>query len=159
MRKIHTVLLVLLITVSCSKNGGTDSTTTTNTPGTGTGTGTSTGTGTGTGTSAGTGTNPTSNFTQSVWQLSGIAIGNNPLTPTSRQSSFVMILYQDSRYIDSDGITGTWSNPTKDSLAINQTNLPTPITVRYKIMAQSISQLVLTQGMGASKIDLTYASK
>lgn len=136
MKKIYTLLLIALL-ASCSKND----------------------------TPAPTPTNPTTPVpppvasTSTVWQLTGIAIDNVPQTLTSMQASFRMTFHNDGRYADTDGINGSWAYPTSDSLRINQTNLPTPISLKYKVRVKTANLLSLTQSAADRTIDVTYEAK
>jgi hypothetical protein len=135
MKLICLFLLVLLTVAACSK---------TNTEVTASGNGSGT---------------ITPAVTYTAWQLTGLSIANVPHTLTTQQASFKMTLYFDGRYSDTDGIAGTWSNPTTNTLVINQTNLPRPITLGYKIISQTTSSLSLTMGTDSTQINLIYAAK
>lgn len=137
MKKIYTLLLIALL-AGCSKND----------------------------TPAPTPTNPTTPVapppvasTSTVWQLTGIAIDNVPQTLTSMQASFRMTFHNDGRYADTDGVNGNWAYPTSDSLRINQTNLPTPISLKYKVRVKTANLLSLTQSAADRTIDVTYEAK
>lgn len=93
-----------------------------------------------------------------VWQLTGLSINEVAQSLTASQLKFNMTLKANGVYTDSDGTTGTWSNPTTDSLIINQTNLPTSITTRYKIKNQSVSNLKISKSVNSKQIDITYES-
>jgi hypothetical protein len=154
MKKIYPSLFAVWLCIAgCSKGGSTDLNSATSTT-TGTGTGTGTGNGTGNPTST-----PTTNTYQAVWKLSGMSVDNIPRTLSTQQAAYYMILFGDGKYSDSDGITGNWVNPVKDSLTIFQTNIPKPIMIGYRITSQTTKNLLLTQGSGSSKIDLTYDAK
>jgi len=136
MKKIYTLLLIALL-AGCSKND-TQAPTSTTPPVT---------------------IVPPTTSTGTVWQLTGIAIDNAPQTLTSLQASFRMTFHNDGRYVDSDGVSGNWSYPSTDSLRISQVNLPTPITVRYKVRVKTANLLSLTQSSADKTIDLTYEAK
>lgn len=104
-------------------------------------------------------TTPPVASTSTVWQLTGIAIDNVPQTLTSLQASFRMTFFNDGRYNDTDGAQGNWIFPSSDSLRIHQTNLPTPISVKYKVRIKTANLLSLTQGSADRTIDLTYEAK
>lgn len=103
-------------------------------------------------------TTPTTN-TLNVWQLTAISINNVPLTLTPLQAAFKMTLSNDGRYSDSDGVVGNWVSPTTDSLKINQTNLPTPIALKYKIITRTTTSLSLSQNSTDRTISLIYEAK
>lgn len=136
MKKIYTLLLIALL-AGCSKND-TPAPTPTTPPVT---------------------IVPPTTSTGTVWQLTGIAINNIPQTLTPLQASFKMTFHNDGRYADTDGVSGNWAYPTADSLKIDQVNLPTPISVKYKVRAKTANLLSLTQGSADKTIDLTYEAK
>ena len=140
MKKIQIPLLILLL-ASCSKSDVTTPGTTTTPP------------------VVTTPTTPTTPTSLNVWQLTAISVNNVAQTLTPLQASFKMTLNVDGRYSDSDGVTGYWSNPTSDSLKINQTNLPTPIAVRFKIKTRTATNLGLTQTSADKTIELVYEAK
>ncbi len=97
--------------------------------------------------------------TVNVWQLSAIKVNDVDQTLTTQQSTFKITFNADGRYADSDGVIGNWLIPTSDSLQINQTNLPTPITIRFKIKLRTTTTLALTQTSNNKITDLIYEAK
>jgi hypothetical protein len=136
MKKIYTLSLIVLL-AGCSKND-TPAPTTPTPPVT---------------------TVPPTVSTGTVWQLTGISIDNAPQTLTALQASFRMTFHNDGRYVDSDGVSGNWAYPSTDTLRINQVNLPTPISVKYKVRVKTANLLSLTQSSADKTIDLTYEAK
>ena len=148
MKKVYNLIFTAVLFAACSKTG--TSTTNAGTDGTGTGTnGSTTGAGTGTATKVAV----------NVWQLAGIAVDYVPKSLTTMQSTYKMSLSTDNRFSDTDGVIGSWGNPTKDSLVIVQSNIPTPITLRYKITSSNATTLTLSKTVSGTQIDLKYEAR
>ncbi|MEO8173862.1 MAG: hypothetical protein ABI581_12290 [Sediminibacterium sp.] len=108
-------------------------------------------------TGTGTTTPPPAEYT--TWQLTGIKTDNSVAGLTPMQTKYQMTLYNDGIYTDTDGATGHWSSPADFCLDIHQANLPTPLTIHYRIKVWTKSNLVLTFDSGSSLIQYSYEAR
>ncbi|MEI8075992.1 MAG: hypothetical protein WCH78_14685 [Bacteroidota bacterium] len=92
------------------------------------------------------------------WQLSFVALNfvEQPLTISQRL--FVKHYTSDGKFSDSDGLNGTWTLPSQDTLVENYINFSSGIAVtqKYKINTLSASQLNVTYVVSGAEITANY---
>ena len=136
MNRLVAILLPMLILISCSKNDNTDPIT------------------------------EQSNYlvknSSSIgkWKLTGLTVGAVVQRLTYSQALYAKRYSKDLSYSDSDGLVGTWSMPTANTLVEVYTNFSSGVSVTqtYKINIISASQLNLTYSVNGTDITTNYTA-
>lgn len=94
------------------------------------------------------------------WKLTGLTVGTVVQKLTSSQALYVKRYSTDLSYSDSDGLVGTWSMPTANTLVEVYTNFSSGVSVTqtYKINIISASQLNLTYSVNGTDITTNYTA-
>ncbi len=80
-----------------------------------------------------------------TWQLNTINTNGVNENLTATQKLYKMTLNTNGTFWDTDGVVGTWNLPVPDSVRISYSNLPTPISILYKINILTSANLNITK--------------
>lgn len=93
------------------------------------------------------------------WKITALVIGNTPQTLTAGQLNYIKQYTSTGQYADSDGIVGTWSIPSSDSLVEIYSNYPGgTLSQSYKISNLSATQMTLTYYVNSTNVTATYTA-
>ena len=94
------------------------------------------------------------------WKLTAFKIGTTAQGLTPTQAAYVKRYSADLKFSDTDGLVGTWSMPTADTLVEVFTNFSSGVSVTqtYKINSLSASQLNLTYTVNGTEITTNYTA-
>jgi len=98
--------------------------------------------------------------TQGKWKLSSLKVGSVVQSLTPSQKAYVKHYTADLKFSDTDGLLGTWSMPSVDSLVEVITNFSSGVSVTqaYKIISITTSQLNLTYTVNGTEINAIYTA-
>ena len=136
LNKFLTILLLLVLTISCSKKDNVDPITELSS----------------------ILISNTSNIGK--WRLTALKYGTTNLVLTPTQLLFTKHYAKDYKYSDTDGLVGTWSMPTANQLVEVITNFSSGISVtqEYKIISITPTQLTLYHIVNGTEITAIYSA-
>jgi len=136
LNKFLTILLLLVLTISCSKKDNVDPITELSS----------------------ILISNTSNLGK--WRLTALKYGTTNLVLTPTQLLFTKHYAKDYKYSDTDGLVGTWSMPTANQLVEVIANFSSGISVtqEYKIISITPTQLTLYHIVNGTEITAIYSA-
>jgi hypothetical protein len=99
-------------------------------------------------------------LTQGKWKLSSMKAGSVVQSLTPSQIAYVKHYTADFKFSDTDGLKGSWSMPSVDSLVEIITNFSSGVSVTqvYKITSITASQLNLNYTVNGTEINALYTA-
>jgi len=91
------------------------------------------------------------------WKLSALYINNVQQTLSANQLAYQKQYDDAGKYTDSDGILGTWSIPSKDSLVEVYTNYPSgTLSQGFKIISITTTEMTLNYKISTTDVTTVY---